>query len=43
MNYIEGFYEGDSTKLLRAVRPEVYKYGYYRAPDSTAYRCMQMT
>jgi hypothetical protein len=21
MNYIEGFYEGDSTKLIRAVRP----------------------
>lgn len=43
MNYIEGFYEGDSTKLMRAVRPEVYKYGYYRAPDSTSYRGMQMT
>lgn len=43
MNYIAGFYEGDSTKLLRAVRPEVYKYGYYRAPDSTSYRGMQMT
>ncbi len=43
MHYIEGFYEGDSTKLLRAVRPEVYKYGYYRAPDSTSYRGMQMT
>ncbi len=43
MNYIEGFYEGDSTKLVRAVRPEVYKYGFYRAPDSTSYRGMQMT
>lgn len=43
MNYIEGFYEGDSTKLIKAVRPEVYKYGFYRAPDSTSYRGMQMT
>ena len=43
MSYIEGFYEGDSTKLIRAVRPEVYKYGFYRAPDSTSYRGMQMT
>src|SRR6478672_9731728 len=43
MNYIEGFYEGDSTKLMRAVRPDVYKYGFYRAPDSTSYRGMQMT
>ena len=43
MNYIEGFYEGDSTKLIRAVRPEVYKYGFYKAPDSTSYRGMQMT
>ena len=43
MNYIEGFYEGDSTKLIRSVRPEVYKYGFSRPPDSTSYRGMQMT
>jgi hypothetical protein len=43
MNYIEGFYEGDSTKLIRSVRPDVYKYGFSRPPDSTAYRGMQMT
>ena len=43
MHYIEGFYEGDSTKLIRAVRPEVYKYGFSRPPDSTSYRGMQMT
>jgi len=43
MNYIEGFYEGDSTKLIRAVRPDVYKYGFFRPPDSTSYRGMQMT
>jgi hypothetical protein len=43
MHYIEGFYEGDSTKLIRAVRPDVYKYGFSRPPDSASYRGMQMT
>ncbi|MES2522099.1 MAG: nuclear transport factor 2 family protein [Gemmatimonadota bacterium] len=43
MNYIEGFYEGDTTKLVRSVRPEVYKYGFSRPADSTMYRGMQMT
>ncbi|HYD52293.1 MAG TPA: nuclear transport factor 2 family protein [Gemmatimonadaceae bacterium] len=41
LDYMEGFYEGDSTKLVRSVRPEVYKYGFSRQPDST-YRGMQM-
>lgn len=43
LDYVEGFYEGDSTKLVRSVRPEVYKYGFYRAADSTRYQGMQMT
>ena len=43
LDYVEGFYEGDSTKLARSVRPEVYKYGFYKARDSTSYAGMQMT
>ena len=34
-DYVEGFYEGDSTKHIRSVHPDVYKIGYYRAADST--------
>jgi hypothetical protein len=41
LDYIEGFYEGDSTRFIRSIRPEVYKYGFYR--DTTgSYRGMQM-
>jgi hypothetical protein len=41
LDYIEGFYEGDSSRFIRSVRPEVYKYGFYR--DTTgSYRGMQM-
>ena len=43
LDYVEGFYEGDSAKLVRAIRPDFFKYGYFRAPDSTAYQGMQMT
>ena len=42
LDYVEGFYEGDSTKLVRSVRPEVYKYGFARRRDATAYTGMQM-
>lgn len=37
LDYVEGFYEGDSVKLARAVRPEVFKYGFWKARDSTRY------
>jgi hypothetical protein len=37
LDYVEGFYEGDSTKLMRSVSPEVHKNGYYRAPADSAY------
>ena len=40
LDYVEGFYEGDSTKLVRSVAPTVYKYGYAKRDDS--YVGMQM-
>lgn len=30
LNYIEGFYEGDTTKLIRCLSPSLHKYGYYK-------------
>ena len=28
LDYIEGFYEGDTAKLVRSIRPDVFKYGF---------------
>jgi hypothetical protein len=42
LDYVEGFYEGDSTKLVRSVRPEVFKYGFWIPRDSARYRGEQM-
>jgi hypothetical protein len=42
LDYVEGFYEGDSAKLARSVRPEIYKYGFWRQRDSTRYAGEQM-
>lgn len=42
MDYIEGFYEGDSTKLVRSVSPEVRKNGYARGDSDTSYRALAM-
>jgi putative lumazine-binding protein len=37
LDYVEGFYEGDTAKLVRSIRPEVMKYGFYIPRDSTRY------
>ena len=42
LDYVEGFYNGDSTRLVRSVSPEVYKYGYSRRGEG-AYRGSRMT
>jgi hypothetical protein len=43
LDYVEGFYEGDSSKFVRSVRPDVFKYGFWRPRDSTTYQGEQMT
>jgi Putative lumazine-binding len=43
LDYIEGFYEGDSTKHVRSIRPEFYKYGFYFNPNTGKYNGSQMT
>lgn len=30
LNYLEGFYEGDTTKLITSLSPALYKFGYWR-------------
>jgi hypothetical protein len=37
LDYVEGFYEGDTIKLVRSVWPEVRKYGYEREHAGTPY------
>jgi len=37
LDYLEGFYEGDTTKLVRSVSPTVVKYGYFVKRGESAY------
>jgi hypothetical protein len=37
MNYIEGFYEGDTTKLITSLKPTMYKIGYWKNNNSGNY------
>lgn len=37
LDYVEGFYEGDTTRLVRSVWPEVRKWGYYRRAADAPY------
>ena len=43
LDYVEGFYEGDTTKLQRSLRPELAKFGFWKAKDSTRYAPSNMT
>lgn len=43
LDYLEGFYEGDSTKHIRSVRPEVYKYGFSRSRATGEYAGSRMS
>jgi len=40
LDYVDGFYQGDSTRHVRSISPRVFKYGY--AFENGAYRGMQM-
>src|SRR5688572_26569649 len=36
-DYVDAFYFGDTTKILRSISPDVVKYGYYRKKDEKSY------
>ncbi|MGB4844334.1 MAG: nuclear transport factor 2 family protein [Ferruginibacter sp.] len=37
LDYLEGFYEGDTTKLIRSIDPSLFKFGYTRDKESGKY------
>ncbi len=43
LDYVEGFYEGDTAKLVRGIRPEVYKYGFDWLPKEKRYEGERMS
>ncbi len=42
LDYVEGFYEGDSTKHIRSIHPSVYKYGFFYREREGRYNGSQM-
>jgi len=43
LDYLEGFYEGDSAKIVRSVRPNVRKVGYFTNRGATTYEAEEMS
>ena len=37
MNYLEGFYEGDTSKLILCLQPSLNKFGFRKDKDSGEY------
>jgi len=38
MNYLEGFYEGDESKLIASLQTSLNKFGFWKGKDSDNYR-----
>ena len=38
LNYIEGFYEGDTNKLKASLQPTLNKFGFWKNKDTNEYR-----
>jgi len=37
LNYIEGFYEGDTAKLIASLKPSLHKLGYWKNKNTGLY------
>ena len=37
LNYIEGFYEGDTTKLIASLKPSLHKIGHWKDNNTGVY------
>ncbi len=37
LNYIEGFYEGDTAKLIASLKPSLHKIGYWKNKETGIY------
>ncbi len=37
LDYVDGFYFGDTSRLIRSISPAVVKYGYYKKKNETNY------
>lgn len=37
LNYLEGFYEGDTMKLITTLKPTLYKFGYWKNKKTGEY------
>ncbi|MBK7434932.1 MAG: nuclear transport factor 2 family protein [Chitinophagaceae bacterium] len=37
LTYIEGFYEGDTSKLVQCLMPSLYKFGYWKDKTTGKY------
>lgn len=37
LNYLDGFYQGDTTKLIASLKPSLHKFGFWKDKDSGKY------
>lgn len=37
LDYLEGFYEGDTTKLVRSLNPTLHKFGFWKSKATGEY------
>jgi Putative lumazine-binding len=43
LDYVEGVYDVDPSRIERSVHPDLTKHGFFKRPDETSYRTGRMT
>ncbi len=43
MDYVDGFYIGDTTKIIRSINADLSKFGYSKSDETGAWKGHQMT
>lgn len=38
MDYLDGFYQGDTTKIIRSIKPTLNKLGYWKDKDAKTFK-----
>jgi len=38
MDYLDGFYTGDTTKIIRSIKPRLHKFGFWKNKETGEYK-----
>ena len=43
LDYLDGFYQGDTTKIINSISPTLHKFGYWKGPEFRVLGSIQLS